>query len=661
MTTHGHPTPEPLWRPTAALLEDAPVSRFMSQLAAQGIYLDDYRSLWQWSVDELPTFWAAVWDFFGLDDVSGYDEVLADASMPGARWFTGARLNFAERCLAAGADEKVAIIAIEEGSEPVETTYRELRRQVAALAATLRRLGVRPGDHVAGYLPNTAETVVAVLATASVGAVWTSAAPEFGTPSVLDRLTQVRPVVLVAAGSYHFGGRVHDRTAEVHDIVADLPSLHGVVTVGPATAWPDVGGVRFLGWDAALGTDADPDYADTAFDDPLWVLWSSGTTGRPKGIVQGHGGVTVELLKALALGCDIREDDRFFFLTSAGWMVWNFMVGGLLLGATIVCYGGSPGYPDLDGPWKVAAKTGATVVGVGAAYLVAGHKGDRRPGERYDLGGVRTLLQTGSTLPDEAWYWVCERALPGVWLQSVSGGTDVCSALAGASALLPVYAGRLAAPALGCDLQAWDEQGRRVVGEQGELVICQPMPSMPLCFVEDPDGERYREAYFAMYPGVWRHGDWVTVHDDLSLVIGGRSDATLNRMGVRLGSADIYGVVDNLPEIADSLVIGMEEPGGGYYLPLFVVPAEGVTLTDELVDRINREIRTTLSPRHVPDAVIEAPAVPRTLTGKRLEVPVKRLLQGGPATEVQAGSITHPEALEWYVEHGRERRRRLAP
>jgi len=650
----------PLWRPTSETLERATLTRYLRMLADRGLHLDSYPSLWQWSVNDLSAFWASVWEFFGLDEVSSYDEVLADASMPGARWFTGARVNFAERCLATGQGDKVAIVGVAEVDARIELTYAELRLQVASVAATLRRLGVRPGDHVAGYLPNIPEAVVAMLATAAVGAVWTVAPPDFGTSGVVARLGQVRPVVLFAVDSYRFGGTVHDRRTEVADIVSGLPTLCCVIRLTrPGTAATVAGAgssVTTVSWSDATSGDAELTFADTAFDHPLWVLWSSGTTGPPKGIVHSHGGITVELLKALALGCDVRPDDRYFFVTSTGWMVWNFLVGGLLLGTTIVCYDGAPTYPDLDGAWRVAASTGTTVLGVGAAYLIAGHRAGRQPGAGIGLSSVRSILQTGSTLPDEAWHWVCDVAVPGVWLQSICGGTDVCSALAGASPLLPVYAGRLCAPSLGVDLQSWDPEGRSLVGGQGELVVTRPMPSMPLRLVDDPDGSRYRDSYFATYPGVWRHGDWITIEEDNTITVSGRSDSTLNRMGVRLGSAEIYGVLDKLPEITDSLVTGVEEPGGGYYLPLFVVPAPGVDVDDELRARIRQAIRSELSPRHVPDAIVEVAALPRTLTGKRIEVPVKRILQGQPIDDAGSGAIIHPEMLQWFADHARERR-----
>ncbi len=662
-------TEQPIWEPTAQTLAGSPMESYLAFLADRGVEVDGYAALHHWSVEHLEDFWASIWDFHGLDDVAAvttYDEVLVEQTMPGARWFTGARLNFAERCLAGGDPDDVALLACEETLEDRVVTYGELTTLVARCARALRDLGLGPGDHVAGYLSNRLETVVAMLGTVAVGAVWTCAAPEFGTPSVVDRFAQVRPRLLVAVDGYRFAGREHDRCAEVEAVAAALPSLETVVTVpvlgcGPP-ALPD--GVSHVGWDALVGGTAEsehetpeaPEFADTDFSDPLWVLWSSGTTGRPKGIVHSHGGVTLELLKALRLGCDLRRDDTYFQHTSSGWMMWNWLVGSLLTGCQVVLYDGSPTYPDVDRVWTVAERYAATVVGVGAAYLTHGHRAGSVPGTSHDLGRLRSVLQTGSTLPDEDWRWVVEVVRPGVWLQSITGGTDVCSLLAGSSPLLPVYVGRIAAPALGVDLQAWTPDGEPVTGEEAELVVTRPMPSMPLRLVEDPDGRRYRDSYFDVFPGVWRHGDWVVVGEDGTVTVAGRSDSTLNRGGVRLGSAELYGVLDHLPGVADSLVIGVEQPGGGYWMPLYVVPADGAPLDEALRDRIRRVLRTELSPRHVPDDVIAVPAVPRTLSGKRLEVPVKRILQGRAVDEAGRGAVDHPEMLDWFAEHARERR-----
>ncbi|MFI0961130.1 acetoacetate--CoA ligase [Streptomyces sp. NPDC021080] len=646
-----------LWSPGRRELEDSNVAGFMTWVGeARGLHFSDYAELWRWSSTDLAGFWSAVWEFYGLDAVSDYDTVLGEASMPGADWFPGARLNFAERCFARATDVRPALVTLTEGGTPEETSWEELRRQVADVAAALREMGVEPGDCVAGYLPNLRQTVVALLATAAVGAVWTACSPDFGTPSVLARLRQARPVVLVAADGYRYGGKTYDKRPDVAELADGLPTLRHLLAVdslfpAPAEPWSGRTDIHQHAWAALPAADGPLECADVPFGHPLWILWSSGTTGIPKGIVQSHGGIVVELLKALGLGIDLRPEDRYLFITSTSWMVWNFLVGGLLHGSTVVLYDGSPTYPAIDGAWRIAEQTGATVLGLGAAYLTAAEKADTRPAETFGLRNLRTVLQTGSTLPTGTWHWVHDRLTPGVRLQSICGGTDVCSVLAGSTPLLPVRAGRIQAPALGVALASWDPEGRPLTGEQGELVVTAPLPSMPLHFVGDPDGARYRASYFDTYPGIWRHGDWVTVDADLSVVVAGRSDSTLNRSGVRMGSADIYAVVDQLPGIADSLVIGVEQPDGAYFMPLFVVPVEGTAFDDGLRRHIVSAIRSRLSPRHVPDVIVPVPAVPRTLTGKKLEVPVKRVLQGARPGEVSSeGSVTHPEMLAWFAE-----------
>ncbi|MCX4530211.1 acetoacetate--CoA ligase [Streptomyces sp. NBC_00841] len=645
-----------LWSPSRSTAESSNVAAFMRWLSTtRGLSFSDYTELWRWSTTDVPAFWSAVWEFYGLDAVSSYDEVLADPSMPGASWFPGARLNFAEQCFAHATDERPALITVAEGGAPAETSWQQLRSQVATVAASLRDMGVGPGDHVAGYLPNTAHAVIALLASAAVGAVWTVCSPDFGTPSVLARLQQAQPSVLVAADGYYYGGKEFDRRPELAEIMDGLPTVRHLIAVdylyasSTTSAWSQRTEVAQHTWSVLLRNQAELSFADVPSDHPLWILWSSGTTGVPKGIVQAHGGIVVELLKALGLGADLRSEDRYFFHTSTSWMVWNFMVGGLLHGATIILYDGSPTYPDVNGVWKVAEQTRATMVGMGAAYLVAAEKADAHPAAEIDLSAVRSILQTGSALPGSTWRWVYDRLASDVWLQSICGGTDICSVLAGGSPLLPVRLGRIQCPALGVALAAWDFSGQPLVGEQGELVVTAPLPSMPLHFVNDPENQRYLASYFDVYPGIWRHGDWVTVDPDLSVVVAGRSDSTLNRMGVRMGSADIYAVVERLPQIADSVVIGAELPDGQYFMPLFVVLAEGAILDDALRNSIAVSIKGELSPRHVPDAIVPIAAVPRTLTGKKLEVPVKRIMQGARAADVSAeGAITHPEMLAWF-------------
>jgi acetoacetyl-CoA synthetase len=655
--------PEPLWTPDEDTVERANLTAYTRWLREErGLDFADYESLWRWSVQDLEAFWGSIWDYYGLGEHSSYETVLAEETMPGARWFPGAKVSFARECLRRTSDRQPALVSVREGGEPVETSWTELRQQVAALAAWLRDAGVRPGDRVAGYLPNISAAVVGLLGAASVGAVWTACSPDFGTPSVLARFQQVEPAVLLAVDGYSYGGREFDRRPVVEEMVSQLPSLRHVVTVDHVydpgdRAYSFTSTVQETAWREVLDRRVDLELADVDFDHPLWVLWSSGTTGTPKGIVHSHGGIVLELLKAVGLGSDLRADDRFFFMTSTSWMVWNYLVAGLLHGATIVLYDGSPAHPDIDAVWRVAQDTGASMVGVGAGYLVAGEKAQARPGRDLDLSRLRSVLQTGSTLPPTAWQWTYEHVKSDMWLQSISGGTDVCSVLAGGVPLLPVYAARLQAPSLGVALEAWDPDGKPVIGQEGELVVTRPMPSMPLYLWNDPDGRRHHESYFDTFPGVWRHGDWITMDPDLTVVISGRSDSTLNRKGVRMGSADIYAVVEQFPEIADSLVIGIELPDGGYFMPLFVVAAEGSAIDDDLRSRITSAIRSQESPRHVPDDIIEVPAVPRTLTGKKLEVPVKRILQGAePGDVASSGAVTDPEMLTWFERFAQERR-----
>ncbi|EFL13952.1 acetoacetate--CoA ligase [Streptomyces sp. C] len=652
--------PEPLWSPSPDRIAGAQVTRFQAWAAERfGAPADGgYPALQSWSVDELDTFWQAVAEWFEVRFTTPYREVLADRSMPGARWFTDSTLNYAEHALRASEDPAragdPALLHVDETHEPAPLTWAELRRQVGSLAAELRALGVRPGDRVSGYLPNIPEAVVAFLATATVGGVWTSCAPDFGARSVLDRFEQVEPVVLFTIDGYRYGGKEHDRRETVAELREGLPSLRAVVHI-PLLGTEAPEGTR--AWaDLTSGTQ-DPVFEPVPFDHPLWILYSSGTTGAPKAIVQSQGGILLEHLKQLGLHCDLGPEDRFFWYTSTGWMMWNFLVSGLLTGTTVVLYDGSPGYPDTGAQWRIAERTGATLYGTSAAYVMACKKAEVHPSRDFDLSAVKCVATTGSPLPPDGFRWLHEEVAEDLWIASVSGGTDVCSCFAGAVPTLPVHIGELQAACLGTDLQSWDPAGKPLTGEVGELVVTAPMPSMPIHFWNDPDGSRYRDSYFEMFPGVWRHGDWITITDHGSVVIHGRSDSTLNRQGVRMGSADIYEVVERLPEIKESLVIGLEEPGGGYWMPLFVHLAPGAVLDEALRKKIAATIREQLSPRHVPDEVIEIPAVPHTLTGKRIEVPVKRLLQGTPmAKAVNPGSVDNPELLGFYEELGRTRR-----
>ncbi|MFJ8441848.1 acetoacetate--CoA ligase [Kitasatospora griseola] len=660
------PHPEPLWRPDPARAAASRLVAFqrwaaehhaapaapLAPVATDTEAATRYADLHRWSVEDLPRFWTAVTDYFDVRFHTRPTAVLAEpATMPGADWFPGATLNYAEHALRAAEDpanaDRPAILHLDERTaEPVATSWSELRRQVGSLAAALRANGVRPGDRVSGYLPNIPQAAVALLATAAVGATWTSCAPDFGARSVLDRLQQIEPTVLFAVDGYHYGGKNHDRTEVVAEIRRELPTLRTVVHI-PLLDTPAPEGT--LHYDDLVAGDTAPVFEPVPFDHPLWVLYSSGTTGLPKAIVQSQGGILVEHLKQAALHLDLGPDDRFLWYTSTGWMMWNFLLAGLLTGTTIVTYDGSPGHPDTGALWSVAARTRATVLGTSAAYVIASRKADLHPGRDLDLSAVRCLGTTGSPLPPDGFQWIYDEVKPDVWLASVSGGTDVCSCFVGGVPTLPVHLGEIQAPCLGAAVESWDPAGHPLTDAVGELVVTKPLPSMPTGFWNDPDGVRYHDSYFDTYPGIWRHGDWITATDRGTIVIHGRSDSTLNRQGVRMGSADIYEVVERLPEIAESLVIGLEEPDGGYWMPLFVVLAPGAVLDDDLTGRIRTSLRTELSPRHVPDEVITVQGLPHTLTGKRLEVPVKRLLAGTPLTKaVNPGSVDNLDHLRFF-------------
>ena len=621
-----------LWVPAANRVQASEYARFCSWLQESGRAapsdVASYRDLWRWSVDDVERFWRAFAEYEGIDlgpsNVPG-----APVSMPGGEWFPGASVNYADVVLGRERDGDALVALAEDGSRTV-LTWSQLRQQVGAVATFLRERGVAKGDRVAAVLPNRLEAVVGLLAAASVGAIWSVVAPEFGAEAIVARLRQLAPKVLIATAAYGYGGRVLDRSAVLADVLAGLTTVEHLVWVGAVPsavptaakihAWPDVAATPGA-W------AADP----VSFSDPLWVLFSSGTTGVPKGIVHGHGGVVLEHLKALSLHTDLRPGDRHFIVGSTSWVVWTMLVSGLLRGATIVLLDGNPAFPELDRVWQVAAAERVSLLGVGAAYVHATMRAGFFPGTEHDLSSLRMIQVTGSPLSPDAFKWVYD-AVGDVWLASVSGGTDVASIFLGGAPTEPVRTGRLQPPALGVAAQAWNAAGEPVTGVAGELVITEPMPSMPLYFWDDPGGSRYRESYFAAYPGVWRHGDLVEFGPDGSSVIIGRSDATLNRNGIRLGPADIYQVVEPLAEVRDCLVVGVEQ-GDGYYMPLFVHFADGVD-PEGGADKVRRAIRSALSPRYVPDAIISVSAVPRTRTGKKLEVPVKRLIQGVPLESV---------------------------
>ncbi|MEJ2886815.1 acetoacetate--CoA ligase [Actinomycetospora aeridis] len=636
----NHPGPV-LRRPADDVLDTTGIGHYVRWLATErGLDFADYQQLWAWSVNDLEGFWSSIWDHFGVR--GRYDTVLGSRDMPGARWFPGARLNYAEHMLGGPDDtDRTAVIAHSQTRDPVQLSFGELAEQVARARAGLQRCGVTRGDRVVAYLPNIPETLVAFLACASLGAVWATCAPEFGARSVIDRFAQLEPTVLLTVGGYRYGDKMIDKAADVAAIRAGLPTVEHVVGVpyGPFATGDAIP------WDE-LTADAGPLTFDAVpFDHPLYVLFSSGTTGLPKAIVHGHGGILLEHLKSHALSMDTRPDDRFLWFTTTAWMMWNLLVSALLRRAAVVLVDGNPTFPDLLEQWRIAAATRATLIGTSPGYLMACRRSGVEPTRDLDLSSLRTLGVTGAPLPEAGFDWVQEQFGPDLLVNSVSGGTDVCSGFVGGSPWLPVYRGELSGPCLGVDATAFDPDGREVVGSLGELVIRKPMPSMPVRFWNDPDDRRYRSTYFETYPGVWHHGDWVTVSAHRSFVISGRSDATLNRGGVRLGTAEFYAVVEELPEIADSLVVHLEDSEGGPgRLLLFLALTPGAELDDGLRDRVRRALRRQLSPRHVPDIIDAVPAVPRTLTGKKLEAPIKKILRGHPVADVISPDSVHDYA-----------------
>ncbi|MGH3300104.1 MAG: acetoacetate--CoA ligase [Streptosporangiaceae bacterium] len=684
-----------LWAPTARSAQGAEVTRYARWLAVHGGPqvpgaadggLVSYPELWQWSVRDPAAFWSSIWDFFGVLGHRGDGPVL-DGSLPDARWFAGSTLNYARNALyrADVKPDHTAVIYRAETGREGRLSYGELRAEVARVRAGLQRLGVGLGDRVAAYLPNSPEALIAMLATASLGAIWTSCSPDFGAHSVVDRFAQITPRVLIGVDGYAYNGKTFDRRAELAAIVAGLDGLRTVIMVdylgnGPepapaggsggssprlaaaggsggspprlAAALP--GGVAVLDW-AGLepAAAADPQFTEVPFGHPLWVLYSSGTTGLPKPIVHGHGGIVLEHLKAIALHQDLTSADVFFWYTTTGWMMWNYVVGGLLAGATVVLYDGSATHPDPGALWALAARVGVSYFGVGAPYLLTCMKAGIHPAREHDLTALRGIGSTGSPLPPEGFRWVHQElgtGSTGLILGSYAGGTDVCTGFVGPSPLLPVRVGVISGPCLGAKVESFDPDGRPLIGEVGELVLTAPMPSMPVGFWNDPDGARYRASYFAEYPGVWRHGDWIMILPDGGCVIYGRSDATLNRGGVRMGTSEFYRVVEALPEIADSLVVDTGQLGQDGRLILYVVPADGQELDDALVTRLRSLLRAQLSPRHVPDEIHQVPGIPRTLSGKKLEVPVRKILQGTPvAAAADPDALANPEVLGYFV------------
>jgi acetoacetyl-CoA synthetase len=643
--------PELLRAPAADVRHTTAIGDYLTWLERhRSLAFADYRSLHRWSVTDLEGFWSSIWEHFDVRAHTPYDRVLGRRDMPGAEWFPGATLNYAEHALRSGVrtPSALAVLARSQTRGPWELTWEELDRQVARARAGLRRLGVGRGDRVAAYLPNIPETLVAFLATAGLGAVWSSCAPEFGARGVIDRFSQIEPTVLLTISGYRYGEKDIDRRDEAAAIRAALPTLRHTVHVpyGPGDL-PDT-----VSWDDLLAGPPEPGFEAVPFDHPLWVLFSSGTTGKPKPIVHSHGGILLEHLKNHALSWDLRPGDRILWFTTTAWMMWNSLVSALLVGASVVLIDGNPVHPDLDWQWRLAEETGTTLMGASPGFLMACRKEGLTPAADHDLSRLRQIGAAGSPLAPEGFQWVHEQFGPGVLLNVGSGGTDVCSGILQGGPLQPVWAGAISGPCLGVAATAYDDQGNEVTDELGELVITRPMPSMPIGFWGDTDGSRYRDTYFTAYPGVWRHGDWVCFSASTgSCTVAGRSDATLNRGGVRLGTAEFYRVVEELPVVEDSLVVHLEDADGGPgELLLFVALRAGAELDDALRKRVTTELRNALSPRHVPDSIHTLPVVPRNRTGKKLEVPAKKILLGAAPSDVASrDTLADPASLDTFA------------
>ncbi|MBV6441898.1 MAG: Acetyl-coenzyme A synthetase [Saprospiraceae bacterium] len=628
----------------------------MNWLAQEkGLHFSHYRDLWKWSTDDLPAFWQSLWEYFRIIGHSPCQSVLTGSEMPDYKWFEGATLNYAEHIFRQKTDARPAILFQNERQSLTPVSWAELERQTAAIANFLRRSGVRQGDRVAAYLPNSPHAIAAVLAAMSLGAVWSGCSPDFGASSVADRFVQIQPKILIAVDGYTYGGKAFDKRDTVRELCQLLPTVEKVIFIPylDENASLKVDKEVVL-WNKIMAAEPEnPSYIiqPLSFDHPLWILYSSGTTGVPKAITHSHGGNLLEHLKYLHFHNDVRPGECFFWYSTTGWMMWNFTLAALLAGATIVLYDGSPGYPDLNVLWELAEKAPIHHFGTSAPYLVSCMKAGLSPGATFDLKNLRSIGSTGSPLPPEAFGWVYENIRSDVWLSSMAGGTDVCTAWVGGNPLLPVYQGEIQCRCLGCAMESWDENGQPVpVGEVGEMVVTRPMPSMPVFFWNDPDGSKYRSSYFDTYPGVWRHGDWLSITERDTLVILGRSDATLNRQGVRIGTAEIYRAMDKIPEIKDSLIVNLERPDGSDWMPLFVALAPGARLDDGLKNRIRTVLRTTYSPRHVPDEILEIPDVPYTISGKKMETPVKKILQRKPLDKAfNRDSMRNPEAMDFFI------------
>ncbi len=649
-----------LWEPDENWKQRSNIYHYMNWLKNhKQLHFENYHSLWKWSVDEIEDFWESLWEYFDIQFGQSYQTVLTSHQMPGGMWFPEATLNYTEHIFRNRNDLKPAIIHSSEIRQTTEISWKQLYEETTALQQTLIKLGVQKGDRVATYTANIYESVVAFLATASLGAIWSSASSDFGTQSVIDRFKQIEPKVMITVDGYRYGGKDFDRLTIVENIQSELPTLAATVVIPYLNEQPDCSMLKnVIFWKDAISSNNEYllTYEHVSFNDPLWILFSSGTTGMPKPIVQSQGGILLEHLKAITFHMDLKENDRFFWFTTTGWMMWNFLIGGLLAGSTIILYDGSPGYPNNKALWKFVEQTKMTVFGTSASFLTTFMKNDRSPIKEFDFSHLRSISSTGSPLPPEAFKWCYENVKKDLWISSISGGTDVCTAFILGMPILPVYAGELQCRGLGAKIESFTDDGQSVVGEVGELVLTEPLPSMPIYFWNDADGRRLHESYFDIFPGIWHHGDYLKITDRGTCIIYGRSDATINRGGVRIGTSEIYRAIDQMREVSDSLIVDIFNNDGESIVPLFVVMQEGHKLTDDIQQKIKDEIRKQCSPRHIPTAIYGVTDLPHTLSGKKLEIPIKKILMGAPVNEVvNIDSLANPQALDYFVQFAQKR------